>query len=589
MAGAIACTAALIEVVVLTLDKRGTPLLRLGTDYPWMAPVALIVTVALSLLPWLAIGMWTRSRLVILGLLFTASAVTLLNTLMLVRGMSHYAAALLAAGAAVQIARVLERRLTASLARRVLSISAVSLAVVIAALMLWSPAMTPTAAAGEASGRPNVLLVTLDTVRAFSSNLYGYERQTTPRLEQFAARGVVFDRAFSTAPWTLPSHASLFTGRWPHELSTGYETTLDGAYPTLAEYLSSHGYRTAGFAANLGYVGRDTGLARGFSHYEDYQRSLGEFVSSSTLLRRLSGNFRLRALIQNDQHVNRIDAADLSARALDWIAEDSQRPFFAFLNYFDAHEPYLPDAPYDTAFGPPRAHGRLSPLHRWLWDPAVDHRPMSDADVREEHDAYDGALASLDAKLGAFLSELERRGVLQNTLVVITADHGEEFGEHGVFEHGYSLYRPALQVPLVVVAPASRVPVARVSTAVTLRDVPATVVELAGVGAGAPFPGVSLSRFWTSAPPPDTTDTLLQEVERARGQPDWFPSSRGAMKSAIHGGVHCIRDGAGREELYDLDADPWERTDLAARAEYAERLTDCRTARDRLALPASSR
>ena len=117
---------------------------------------------------------------------------------------------------------------------------------------------------------PNVLLIVLDTVRADHLSLYGYERPTTPNLERLAKRGIRFDNARATAPWTLPSHASMFTGHWPHELGAKWMTPLRGNLPTLAEYLGAHGYATAGFVANVVYCSQETGLARGFTHYEDY-------------------------------------------------------------------------------------------------------------------------------------------------------------------------------------------------------------------------------------------------------------------------------------------------------------------------------
>src|SRR5262249_1413595 len=119
-------------------------------------------------------------------------------------------------------------------------------------------------------GAKNVLLIVLDTVRAQSLSLYGYSRDTTPNLRRIAARGVRFDQALSTAPWTAPSHASMFTGRWPHELSIGWSRPLDATHPTLAEFLSARGYKTAGFVANTTYCSYETGLDRGFARYDDY-------------------------------------------------------------------------------------------------------------------------------------------------------------------------------------------------------------------------------------------------------------------------------------------------------------------------------
>ncbi len=221
---------------------------------------------------------------------------------------------ILAAGLAVQTTRVILHN--PDVARRLIRRSSPLFFVcfVLVGSAVWvsgsrPDARLPTAEVDSGSRRfPNVLLITLDTVRAANLSLYGYSRQTTPNLDRFAKRGVVFDKAFATAPWTLPSHASLFTGRWPHELSTDYTVPLDGTHPTLAEYLSRQGYRTAGFVANLGYCSFGTGLARGFEHYEDYRRSLGQIASSSTLVRKVANNFNLRRLVRNDQHLNRISA-----------------------------------------------------------------------------------------------------------------------------------------------------------------------------------------------------------------------------------------------------------------------------------------
>ena len=140
----------------------------------------------------------------------------------------------------------------------------------------------------------------------------------------------------ATAPWTLPSHAGMFTGRWPHELSADWFHALDSTHPTLAETLRARGYNTAGFVANTLYCGSETGLSRGFNHYEDYSISPGELLLSSSLGRTIANNSRLRQLTGYHNIVNAKDAATVNADFLDWVSRN-QRPFFAFLNYFDAH------------------------------------------------------------------------------------------------------------------------------------------------------------------------------------------------------------------------------------------------------------
>jgi arylsulfatase A-like enzyme len=209
---------------------------------------------------------------------------------------------------------------------------------------------------------------------------------------------------------------------------------------------------------------------------------------------------------------------------------------------------------------------------------------MGPAQIEEEMAAYDGAIRYLDQEVGALLDQLERRGKLGNTLIVITADHGEEFAEHRLFEHGYSLYRPSVRVPLIVVKPGSVPAGARVAGAASLRDLPATIVELAGVGAGSPFPGRSLSRYWGPESAP-AEEPILSEVRHATGQPDWFPVSRGDLIAATYGGLRYIRNSGGGEELFDLAGDPWERNDLIAKPELRPALDGLRRMVDSLVPP----
>jgi arylsulfatase A-like enzyme len=583
-----------VEVIVLFLRKSVNPLLRISEDFVWMAPLALLTLTLLIVGTFLLVRRFWRSPLVPAVAVFAAAFATFLNLLLLIPGLAHYALAIVAAGLGVQTSRLVQRH-PESVARLVRRSSAwVLAAVVLSGGLIWT-ALRPAAGAGAATSAvsantPNVLLITLDTLRAANMSLYGYTRTTTPRLDRFAERGVVFERALASSPWTLPSHASLFTGRWPHELSANYDAPLDGTYPTLAEFLAVRGYATAGFVANLGYCSFATGLGRGFHHYEDYPRSLGQIASSSTLFRTVLDNFTLRAQLRNDEHLNRVTAPALNARALDWLSAQHGRPFFMFLNYFDTHEPYLPPPPFDRQFGPGRQRGRYSPLRRWLWDPKLADTTLDDAQRREEMDAYDGAMAYLDHHVGLFLDELDRRGILENTIIVITSDHGEEFGEHGVYEHGYSLYRAGVHVPLIVVAPQGIPEHLRIRSPVSLRSLAATVVDLLGLGAGAPFPGRSFANLWRDArgePAPGAGDLepLLSEVSRAAGQRDWYPTSKGDMKALVEGGVRYIRNGDGTEELYNFDRDAAEQHNLAALPEHGDALAKARRLLDQLIAP----
>jgi arylsulfatase A-like enzyme len=402
------------------------------------------------------------------------------------------------------------------------------------------------------AGAPNVLVVVLDAVRASDLSLYGYARPTTPHLALLAASSVVFDNAISTAPWTLPSHASIFTAHYPHEMSADWEVPLDARYPTLAEILRDHGYSTGGFVANQLYGVRELGLSRGFVRYVSRRLNFGGVMETS----RLSAHMvvRFNRLTHRYTRPGRRNAADINKNLLDWLPKRGERPFFAFVNYFDAHEPYAPPAPFGMKFlrsEPPTRRSR--------------NQRLTKAEIQGMRDAYDGGIAYEDSQLDVLLRELERRGQLSNTLVVITADHGEEFGEHGWVSHGNGLNLPVLHVPLLIRFP-GRVPAGfRVGKRVTLRDLPTTVLNLLGIAPRVEMPGRSLAINWRT--PADSSQQeespILSEVNRPRNTPDWYAVARGTMQSIIVGRHHFIRNGDGREELYDIVSDPWETADLA--------------------------
>jgi arylsulfatase A-like enzyme len=420
-------------------------------------------------------------------------------------------------------------------------------------------------------GAKNVLLIVLDTVRAGNMSLHGYGRDTTPNLVRWAQRGVRFDRALAPAPWTLPSHGTLFTGRWPYELNLHWQAALDATTPTLAGYLGSRGFQTAGFAANTNFCSYESGLNRGFDHFEDYPLTAATVLGSTAMGRWLATKavglrdaYALKWVLLQSRGARGVNSA-----FLDWLSrkERPDRPFFAFLNYFDAHEPFVLPEGSGPRFGLRPESPRDRQMLVDYWD--MDKSKLGSRDLALARDAYDDCIAYLDRQVGALLDELERRGVLRDTLVVITSDHGESFGEHGIFNHGYCLYLPEVQVPLMVIPPApASVPSGTViSEPVSLRDLPATVVDLLGLAAGSPFPGRSVAGLWceASGPGPPPVSPALSEVfvpaafhpRRGRG-----PAQRGYAMSLVAGGRHYTRDGFGGEELFDLQSDPGETRDV---------------------------
>ncbi|MFO0954741.1 MAG: sulfatase, partial [Isosphaeraceae bacterium] len=424
---------------------------------------------------------------------------------------------------------------------------------------------------------PNVLLLVLDNVRAESMSLYGHDRPTTPNLDRLARRGTVFNEARSTSSWTLPSHASLMTGRWCNELNFGFNRALDAAHPTLAEFLSRAGYVTAGFVGNTYYANAIYGLSRGFSRYEDHyenlQISLFEVIRSGGLGKRVLHFLGYPIHVEEGASIRKT-AAMLNRDLLSWIDNRPEdRPFFGFVNYFDAHAPFLPPRGFETRFGmaalPTSEKARiLKRSVRLGTNPATPGENADEIRLQAQaiaRDSYESCLAYLDQEIGRLMDALDRRGLSEKTLIVITSDHGEHFGERGFSGHGRSLYRPEVHVPLLVLWPRDRADrmAQVVDQPVTNREVPTTVADLLDLGATSPFSGSSLARFRRAAPAPEQTP-VLSELDHQRDlQPmREVPASLGPVKALIRDGKVYMQVGTDHEELYDLETDPREMRNL---------------------------
>jgi arylsulfatase A-like enzyme len=540
--------------------------IRFGPESVWMTPVAdVLLFLGLGLIldgiSRRAPGVTSRRHVVWLFVFLCCY-----SGLLLYYPIHLYAKWLLAAGLAAQAVRLIA---WAPLSFRKL-VRWTLPALIVLAVALWvgvatwrSVALRQHLAALPAvpADAPNVLLIVLDTVRAKSLSLYGYDRPTTPHLQRWAKRGVVFDLAISTAPWTLPSHASMFTGLWPSELGVDGETPLAERHHTLAEALSSHGYLTAGFVANTVYCGYEFGLAQGFAHYEDYVASPRELLISSAAVRSVANAQWLRRLAGYYDNIPRKNATEITDRFLRWLPQTTDRPFFAFLNYFDAHLAYLPPAPFARTFGPEveaRNYELIQDLRYTTRDDALDRRP---AETTADRDTYDATILYLDSELNRLFNELQRRGVLERTLVIVTSDHGEQFGEHGYYEHGNTLYLPLLRVPLMILPPGGMPVEKRVPTVITLRDLPATVMSMVGIGDAA-FPGRSLSRFWSDhdsqSETPVVSQVRIQQISNPKAA-----RPPGLMRSLTNSRYHYIKNSDGSEELFDVLEDPEELRDIS--------------------------
>lgn len=592
----------LLEIAVIhargLLELRITAdWLRMNRHYHWMLPAAdtaLVTALGLLLVPLVLVRPRLGGRAAAaLGCLFAAASSLLASQIL-----HPLAALVLAMGLTARLAPRLDP--SSSSFRRLRRLTIGPMLVAAVAGGLWSHHRVETAgrralaALPPAPDRaPNILLVVMDTVRADHLSTYGWPRPTSPTLSRLAAHGVRFAHARSTAPWTLPSHASLFTGRLPHELSVGDSLPLDATHPTLAEVLARRGYATGGFAANTYYCNSRFGLDRGFAHYEDYvetrEVSAAEALRCSEVGRRLLQLAGLAGLRLPVDHSHRRDAAEMNRSLLAWLdgRPDPARPFFAFVNYFDAHDPYIPPPGFTQHLGTvPVTPEDWNVLHAWT---RTSKRDQSERELTLARDAYDDCIAAIDDQLGRLLDELERRGALANTLIVVTADHGESFGEHQLFGHWRSLYRPELHVPLVVVEPGGGGPGIGgrvVEQPVSLRDVPATILDLAAPGAPHPLPGHSLAGFWNGRGGP--ADVPVSEVKLpARDSRGRAQSRTGPRAAIVRDGRTFIQSADGREELYDLAGDPDEAQNLAAPASARETLREFRTALEALVPPRS--
>jgi arylsulfatase A-like enzyme len=408
-----------------------------------------------------------------------------------------------------------------------------------------------------ASGRPNVILIVMDTVRADHLSVYGYKRETTPNLRRLAAVSTVFTRAISTADMTLPSHASMFTGIYASHHGA-YPSRkhpagapLSGEFPTLAELLAQNGYHTMGIAANTGFFGSSFQLEQGFAHFDCQSPRLMFARVPSFFLRPwlLTGGLVLSVF--PDAEKVTLGADEINRKALAVLSERPRHlPFFLFLNYMDAHYPYLPPHPFDRMF-PGKIEGwsgsRYLALRRAVArsaKPAVGREALDHLNSQ-----YDGGIAYLDAQLGMLLRELRRMGLFKNSLIVITSDHGEGLGERNRFGHGgVSVHHGLIGVPLIIKYPGST-KAAVSNDPVSLIDLLPTVMDALNLPAPKRVEGRSLLQ--SGREPAIIAESFLE-------RPFPSPSIPNAHRAIIAGPFKLIVTASGGKELYHLDKDPAE-------------------------------
>jgi arylsulfatase A-like enzyme len=437
----------------------------------------------------------------------------------------------------------------------------------------YATAHLPTAAPRS----PNVLLIVIDTLRADHVSSYGYARPTSPHIDQLASHGVLFENAIAPSSWSLPSHASLVTGRAVHEHGLGNvqpmpwfgwgSRALNGL-PTIGEALQQRGYRTGAFSANRIYFSSNVGLGRGFLHFEDYFDSVGDAFVRTEFGREFARLYLNRSpkskftrffrwvglshWLDKDSEGSgeyggafgvRKRADQLNNEALRWIEHDRRHPFFAFLTYLDVHYSY------GGAPGYPKP----------AWDQGATI------------DEYDAGLKYEDDYIGRLLGDLDQRGILKNTLVIITSDHGESLGDHGLSYHGAALYWELVHVPLIFSWPGHLPDGVRIGPPVGNEAIAATILQI--VGGKSDFPGPPLTAFWQPgltdhaasmfplvASELPETNTIVKEDRVMQGKEPL--ATDGGMRSVISGEWQLISHEKYGDQVYNWKSDPGELKDL---------------------------
>lgn len=477
--------------------------------------------------------------------------------------------------------------------------AAMGLLVLAAVLLLWWQR-------GPKGGQPNVVVVVWDTVRHDRLSLYGHHRPTTPRLDAWAGDAVVFEHARSPGIWTLPAHASLFTGLPPP--STGADERwlwLDAAHETLAERFSAHGYRTFSFAANA-LLTPETQLTQGFEVVMNTFRGRIRNAAAAATRRKLLPGDRSNELAPawrppehgatNAEWARAIykDAGPLVVDTfLRWVDErDDGRPFFAYLNLMEAHTPRVPSARSRDALLTPELRDlglTTDAAHIRLHFHNFGKTTYTPEEIEAIRGVYDAALRDLDDATGALVDGLAAAGRLEDTVVVLTSDHGENLGDHGLFNHRFALWDSLLRVPLVVRYPRA-LPPRRVAEPVSTMDLFGTLAALCDLGE-APSPSwfahgrtAGPVRSWMALP----LEREIASVREVFPDVDATPWLR-TGEAVAQGDAVLLRYSDGEPTSFDVRADPSQRLPRPAEAALLAALElpipaydpSLRTARDR--------
>jgi arylsulfatase A-like enzyme len=372
-----------------------------------------------------------------------------------------------------------------------------------------------------APAKPNIILISVDTLRADHLGCYGDPRGTSPNIDRLASAGVLFENGFSPTAWTLPGHASMFSGLTPRRHgATRAKTAIREDVPLLAEILAQDGYATAA-VVNAPFMQAKFGFDRGFDTFTN---------------------------------VPKLETAHHQQAVLNTVRRGGEKPFFYFFHYMSVHDPYTPEESFNRfvdSYELPIGITGEGLLQLWR---ALDkgERSLNADEIRFLDDLYTGGVLSVDARIGEVLDLLDRLQLDGDTIVIFTSDHGEEFMEHGSIVHTKTLYDEVLRVPLIFRGPG--IPRGgRVRSMAALIDIVPTVLGLLGIASPLGLDGVDLAAYWKD----DARPERLLEI-----QTNWINGARGkrGIRTPTRKLIVSLETGA--KEYYDLASDPAETENL---------------------------
>lgn len=420
------------------------------------------------------------------------------------------------------------------------------------------------------SGMPNIIIIIMDTVRADHLSVYGYERDTTPNLRELAKQAIVYTQAIAPGDMTLTSHASLFTGMY---------AIHHGAYPdfpeypagrsmiksaaTLAEILTQKGYLAMAVVSNAGLVTKSFGFDRGFEYFDQrFRPRFLERQSSRHYLKDVLRGSIASFSVPREWELKWRRAEDINSEVFRLLDEHKgePKPFFLFINYMDAHRPYVPPPPYDSLY-PGKNLMKMSQTDFGILrdDVLWGKREVTERERQYLVSQYDAGIAYLDAKIGELIRYLKEHGIYDNSFLIITSDHGEAFGERNMLEHGCGVYKDQVHIPLIIVEPNfndARV----VERFVSLVDLFPTVLDFARAENSQPqkIAGQSLKKMKDGGAGWVATESYPMFDA---------PKMRRIERAIISGSFKFITSTKGKKELYDLTKDPGEKENLYCAAD----------------------